>query len=100
MDDKVIAFATLLRQNGLRVSVAEDMDGFRALQCIGLSDRAACKDALRATIIKRGVDVPVFDELFDLYFSGLAPLLRPKPGHFQTSHQGRFKCFTKTCSTD
>jgi len=75
MDDKVIGFATLLRHNGLRVSVAEDMDGFRALQVVGLGDRAACKDALRAAIIKRAVDVPVFDELFDLYFSGLAPLL-------------------------
>ncbi|MBP1684217.1 MAG: carbon monoxide dehydrogenase protein [Deltaproteobacteria bacterium] len=76
MDDKIIAFATLLRHNGLRVSVAEDMDGFRALQLVGLGDRAACKDALRATTIKRAVDAPVFDELFDLYFSGLAPMLR------------------------
>lgn len=76
MDDKIVAFTTLLRQNGLRVSVAEDMDGFQALQCIGLSDRVAFKDALRATIIKRAIDAPVFDELFDLYFSGMGGMLK------------------------
>ncbi|MFI5397324.1 MAG: VWA domain-containing protein [Candidatus Binatia bacterium] len=76
MDDKIVAFTTLLRQNGLRVSVAEDMDGFHALQCIGLRDRVAFKDALRATIVKRAVDGPVFDELFDLYFSGMSGMLK------------------------
>jgi uncharacterized protein with von Willebrand factor type A (vWA) domain len=75
MDDKIIAFTSLLRQNGLRVSVSEDMDGFQAVKLLGLHDRLAFKDALRSTVIKRSVDTPVFDELFDLYFGGLGDIL-------------------------
>jgi uncharacterized protein with von Willebrand factor type A (vWA) domain len=76
MDDKVIEFTSLLRQNGLRVSVSEDMDSFQAVKLLGLRDRIAFKDALRATIIKRSVDTAAFDELFDLYFSGLGEMLK------------------------
>jgi len=76
MDDKIIEFTSLLRQNGLRVSVSEDMDGFQAVKLLGLHDRAVFKDALRAAIIKRTADTPVFDELFDLYFSGLGEMLK------------------------
>jgi hypothetical protein len=76
MDDKLIAFANLLRHNGVRVSPAEDLDSLAAIRLLGLTSRPVLKDALRATMIKRAVDVPVFDELFDLYFSGLAELLR------------------------
>jgi hypothetical protein len=76
MDDKIIEFTSLLRQNGLRVSVSEDMDGFHAVKLLGLHDRAVFKDALRAAIVKRSVDTPVFDELFDLYFSGLGEMLK------------------------
>jgi hypothetical protein len=76
MDDKIIEFTALLRRNGLRVSMAEDMDTFHALQLIGLGDRVACKDALRATMVKRTVDVPIYDELFDLYFSGIGEVVK------------------------
>ncbi|MFI5365737.1 MAG: VWA domain-containing protein [Candidatus Binatia bacterium] len=76
MDDKIIEFATLLRENGLRVSLAENMDGFHAVALIGLGDRGAFKDALRATIVKRAIDASTFDELFDLYFSGLGEMVK------------------------
>jgi uncharacterized protein len=76
MDDKIIEFTSLLRQNGLRVSMAENMDSFHALQLLGLSDRAVFKDALRATIVKRAVDATTYDELFDLYFSGLGEMVK------------------------
>ena len=32
MDDKIVEFTELLRQNGLRVSMAENMDSFHALR--------------------------------------------------------------------
>lgn len=76
MDDRVIEFANLLRQNGVRVSPAEDLDSFAALRLLGLRSRDAIRDGLRATMVKRAVDVPVFDELFDLYFGGIAELLK------------------------
>jgi uncharacterized protein with von Willebrand factor type A (vWA) domain len=43
---------------------------------MGLGDRVVLKDTLRATMVKRVVDVPLFDELFDLYFSGLDEALK------------------------
>ena len=70
MDDKIISFVGLLRQNGVRVSFAESMDTFRALDLVGLGSRLGVKDVLRATLVKRAVDVPTYDSLFDLYFSG------------------------------
>ncbi|MGH7804437.1 MAG: VWA domain-containing protein [Candidatus Binatia bacterium] len=76
MDAKLLEFAHLLRENGVRVSPAEDLDTFAAIRVVGLGDRQLTKDVLRATMIKRAVDVAVFDELFDLYFSGLAEALK------------------------
>ena len=76
MDSKLLEFAHLLRHNGVRVSPAEDLDTFAALRLVGLADRQMTKDVLRATMIKRAVDVSVFDELFDLYFSGLGEALK------------------------
>jgi len=76
MDDKLIEFTHLLRQNGLKVSAAENMDTFAALGLIGIRDRRVLKDTLRATLVKRVVDIPVYDELFDLYFTGLGEIIK------------------------
>jgi uncharacterized protein with von Willebrand factor type A (vWA) domain len=76
MDEKLVEFSGLLRQNGLRVSIAESMDTFRALGVVGLHDRATVRAALRATLVKRGVDLPTFETLFDLFFSGLPDLIQ------------------------
>ena len=76
MDSKIVAFTELLRANGLRVSMAEHLDAFHAVAALGIGDRQAFKDALRAAMVKRAIDVPVYDELFDLYFSGLGNAVR------------------------
>jgi hypothetical protein len=47
----------LLRANGLRVSLAEHLDAFHAVAGIGIGDRQALKDILRATMVKRSIDV-------------------------------------------
>jgi uncharacterized protein len=72
MDEKLVEFGNLLRQNGLRVSLAESMDTMAALATVGLGDRETVRAALRATMVKRVVDLPTFETLFDLFFSGLA----------------------------
>ncbi len=71
MDTRLVEFATLLRQNGVRVSLSETMDTFRALEAVGLGDRETVRAALRATVVKRAVDLPTFEQLFQLFFSGL-----------------------------
>jgi uncharacterized protein len=93
VDDKIIEFAALLRQNGLRVSMAENMDGFHALQLVGLADRAVFKDALRATTVKRAVDADTYDELFDLYFSGLGEMVKGSAAALMSAMQLDPKAF-------
>lgn len=76
MDEKLIEFTHLLRQNGLKISVAENMDSFAALGLMGIHNRELLKDTLRATLVKRVIDIPVYDELFDLYFTGLGEIIK------------------------
>jgi hypothetical protein len=76
MDEKVIEFCHLLRRNGLRVSVAESMDALRALGTVGLEERETVRSTLRATMVKRALDIPTFDHVFDLFFSGLTQAIQ------------------------
>jgi uncharacterized protein with von Willebrand factor type A (vWA) domain len=76
VDTRIIEFADLLRQNGVRVSSAESMETFRALDVTGLGARQVVKDVLRATMVKRAVDLPIFENLFDLYFAGAGELVK------------------------
>ncbi len=75
MDARLEDFAGLLRQNGLRISPAELVDAFEASLAVGLEERGLFRSALRATLVKRGADAPVFDRLFELYFSGAKDLV-------------------------
>ena len=80
MDEKLVEFCNLLRQNGLRVSLTESMDMLRALAVVGLPDRETVRAALRTTMVKRTVDLPAFEQLFALFFSGLADAIRDLTG--------------------
>lgn len=70
MQKKIIEFTNLLRKSGIRVSVAEGIDAFNALDELSLDDREVFQDALRSSMVKRGDEIPTFDELFELYWSG------------------------------
>src|SRR3970282_358393 len=76
MDDKLVEFSNLLRQNGLRVSLTESMDTLRALAVVGLPDKETVRAALRPPVVKPTVDLPTFDQLFDLFFSGMADAIK------------------------
>ncbi|HTO99124.1 MAG TPA: hypothetical protein VMK66_18865, partial [Myxococcales bacterium] len=75
MDERLEDFAGLLRQNGLRISPVEVADAARAALLVGLEDRGSFRGALRATLVKRGQDAPIFDRLFELYFTGAKDLV-------------------------
>ncbi len=75
MQDRLIEFAGVLRRNGLRVSLAENMDAFRALKLVGVHDPALFRGALRTTLIKRESDIVPFEELFDCFFLGIGHVL-------------------------
>ncbi|MHB8879546.1 MAG: VWA domain-containing protein [Myxococcaceae bacterium] len=72
MEARIVEFAEILRQNGLRVSTAEVNDAARAASEVGLADRPLFKSALRATMCKREVDIEPFDKAFELVFTGAA----------------------------
>jgi uncharacterized protein len=76
MEEKLVEFANLLRENGVRVSLAETLDAFSASELTGLSERDAFRSALRTTMVKRASELPVFEELFDVYFSGLGEIIK------------------------
>ena len=76
MQKKIVEFTNLLRKAGVRVSLAEAIDAFNAVDVLSFADRELFRDALRATMVKRSDDIPVYDRLFDLYWSGFHDVLR------------------------
>ena len=76
MQKKIVEFTNLLRKSGVRVSVAEAIDAFRALDELSLDDRAIFRDALRSAMVKRAADIASYDQLFDLFWSGFYDNLR------------------------
>ena len=76
MQKKLLEFANLLRKSGIRVSVAEAIDAFTALDELSLDEREVFRDALRASMVKRSEDIGTYDQLFDLFWSGFHDNLR------------------------
>ena len=76
MQRKIVEFTNLLRKSGIRVSMAESIDAFVALDELSLQDREIFRDALRTTMVKRSEDIASFDQLFDLYWSAFYDNLR------------------------
>ncbi len=68
MQDRIVQFISALRAGGVRVSLAESADAFRAVADLGIQDRATFKLGLRATLVKDASALPAFDELFPLFF--------------------------------
>jgi uncharacterized protein len=76
--DEVIALTRDLRAAGVDASSAEAIDGLRALEQIGVGERALVRAALQATLVKRAEDVAVFERLFERHFP-VAAGSRPAP---------------------
>ena len=88
MQKKILEFTNILRKSGIRVSTAEAIDAFEALDELSIEDREIFRDALRTTMVKRGEEVPTYDELFDLYWSGFYDNLRETFGDAAASLSG------------
>ena len=80
MQARIVEFTNLLRKSGVRVSVSEAIDAFEALDELSLDERELFKDALRSSMIKRGDEIPTYDQLFDLFWSGFYDNLRESFG--------------------
>ena len=69
MERPLLGFLHTARRAGIRVSAAETLDAFRAVETVGLTDRAALKDVLGLVVAKSREEKALFDECFELYFT-------------------------------
>ncbi len=76
MDDRIVEFIAGLRAAGVRVSLAESADAFRAVEHMGIADKDLFRATLRTTLIKDSADTPQFEKLFPFYFGSGGPPMR------------------------
>ncbi len=79
MEERIIKFISALRAAGVRISLAESADAFSAVDDLGVMDRDAFRLSLRATLVKDASSLPIFEELFPLFFgsSQAPPMMNP-----------------------
>ncbi|MCS6906424.1 MAG: VWA domain-containing protein [Anaerolineales bacterium] len=73
MEERTLQFIAALRASGVRVSLAESADAFQAMLKVGVQDRNRFRQSLRTTLIKERRDIPIFEQLFDLFFQAELP---------------------------
>ncbi len=79
MEERIAKFIAALRAEGIRVSLAESEDAWRAITHTGVKDRETFRLGLRATLIKDATSIETFEELFPLYFGmQTPPMLDPQ----------------------
>jgi uncharacterized protein len=66
--ERIHRFTDELRARGMPVSVVERLDAIRAVRIAELDRADGLRTALRATLVKSGDHLAVFEEVFDLYF--------------------------------
>jgi uncharacterized protein len=86
MDAAINRFICLLKRNGVRISPSESIDAMQALVRVSLADRETVRTVLRSTLVKDMHDIPVFDEMFELFFRMPANGHRPAHGHDHDHH--------------
>lgn len=69
-------FVRALRAAGAAVPANAALPGAEALATVGLADRDAVRAALRAALISRREDLPVYDRLFPRFWDALGAALR------------------------
>ncbi|MFZ5945893.1 MAG: vWA domain-containing protein [Bacillota bacterium] len=65
----LVDFFNLLRQLGVRISLAEILDAFQTFEHVKISNQKYVKTALKCSVIKRQEDLPLFDQAFNTFFA-------------------------------
>ncbi|MEE4377006.1 MAG: VWA domain-containing protein [Candidatus Competibacteraceae bacterium] len=86
MDSSINRFIYLLKRNGVRISPSESIDAIKALGYITFDNREAMRTVLRSTLVKDIHDIPVFEELFEVFFNWPAADKRGGHGHGHDHH--------------
>ena len=66
--DRHVEFVTALRDAGVTISISEGLDAAAAVQAVDVLHREQLRTAYATTLVKRQMQRPVFDSVFDLYF--------------------------------
>ncbi len=81
--ERIIArFVAALRESGIRVSPGETLDAVQALALGGMEGRKLSRQLLRLTMVKNHNDIPLFNDIFNRFFS------RFKPDEGEDDHRG------------
>lgn len=72
VDERILEFVGRLRAAGMQASVAESMDACEAVRAVPLESLGVLRATLGTTLVKNESDYPLFDAVFDEFFSGLA----------------------------
>lgn len=85
----MLQFIAALRGVGVRISVAESADAMRAVQEIGLADKALFRAALQTALVKEAHHLAPFQQLFAVYFGSDAPppMQQPDEGGMSAEEQ-------------
>ena len=86
MDAPINRFVYLLKSGGVRISPSESIDAMEALKEVTLADRDTVRTVLQSALIKDMHDIPVFEEMFALFFSLPGPSDRQSAGHGHGHH--------------
>lgn len=86
MDIAINRFVCLLKRHGVRISPSESIDAMQALAYAPLQERETVRTVLRSTLIKDTHDIPVFEELFELFFNLPKQPFSQTPGHAHAHH--------------
>lgn len=70
MEERMVKFISALRSAGVRISLAESADAFLAVDEMGVQNRENFRLSLRTTLVKDAEHLPIFEELFPLFFGG------------------------------
>jgi uncharacterized protein len=76
--NNTVLFCRSLRERGLLVTPSEAIDAATTLSLIDLDDRQETFLSLRSVLISRVEDFPVFEELFEDFWSGIDRSLQPQ----------------------
>lgn len=69
MERIIAGFVAALRESGIRVSPGESLDAVQALGLCGMNSRKSSRQLLRLTLVKNVNDIPLFNDVFNRYFS-------------------------------
>ncbi len=92
----LVHFTRLLRAQGLRGTPETTVAMVEAIEAVGLANRLDTYYALRAVVVARPDEIPLFDQAFDLFFGKGHRWVPPEPIELKVHAHPRMHLITPT----